>query len=104
MAWKAFCQFHFMDPVDLRQRVWAQMSEMIVHAIVTFLSGQSLSYPIGSAAWTGSIGIWALVLLQQPVWSPPPPGDKLRLRQPIIGIGAPAGIYLPRWPRSCTRS
>ena len=41
-AWQVFCQYQFRDPDELRRQVWTQMSEMIVHAIVTFLSERPL--------------------------------------------------------------
>jgi hypothetical protein len=95
-AWKAFCQFQFKDPDELRQHVWIQMSEMIVHAILTFLSGKRLELSGRERSLEGTddnIGRW---FFYNSLYSSHPHLEtSIRLRQPIIGIGAPAGIFLP---------
>jgi N-methylhydantoinase A/oxoprolinase/acetone carboxylase beta subunit len=95
-AWKAFCQFQFKDPDQLRQQVWTQMSEMIVHAILTFLSGKRLELAGRQRSLEGTddnIGRW---FFYNSLYSSHPHLEtSIRLRQPIIGIGAPAGIFLP---------
>jgi N-methylhydantoinase A/oxoprolinase/acetone carboxylase beta subunit len=96
MAWKAFCQFYFIDPVELRQRVWTQMSEMIVHAIVTFLSGRPFHLSDRQRCLDGAdkdMGRW--FFYNSLYHAHPHLETSLRLCRPIIGIGAPAGIFLP---------
>jgi N-methylhydantoinase A/oxoprolinase/acetone carboxylase beta subunit len=96
MAWKAFCQFYFIDPVELRQQVWTQMSEMIVHAIVTFLSGRPLHLSDRQRCLDGAdedMGRW--FFYNSLYHAHPHLETSLRLCRPIIGIGAPAGIFLP---------
>ena len=104
MAWKAFCQFYFMDPVELRQRAWTQMSEMILHAIVTFLTGRSLDLSDRQrrldgtdAAYPRDMGSW--FFYNSLYGAHPHLETSFRLYQPIIGIGAPASIYLPEVAR-----
>ncbi len=93
VAWRVFAQHQFQDPAELRQQVWRQITEMIVHAIVTFLSGKSLAFPDGRAAsGDGDIGRWFFYNSLYDVH--PHLETRFRLRQPIIGIGAPAGFFL----------
>ncbi|RPI52259.1 MAG: hydantoinase/oxoprolinase family protein, partial [Chloroflexi bacterium] len=42
LAWKVFCQFQFRDPDEVRREVWSHASEMILHAILTFLAARPL--------------------------------------------------------------
>jgi N-methylhydantoinase A/oxoprolinase/acetone carboxylase beta subunit len=95
-AWRVFCQFHFRDPDETRQQVWTHMREMILHAIVTFLSGRPLQLSDRGRSLQGSdedIGRW---FFYNSLYAAHPHLDtSIRLRQPIIGIGAPAGIFLP---------
>jgi N-methylhydantoinase A/oxoprolinase/acetone carboxylase beta subunit len=94
MAWKVFCQLR--DPHEVRRRVWTQMSEMIVHAIVAFLSQRAFELSDRERSLEGSdqdMGRW---FFYNSLYSAHPHLETLiRLRQPIIGIGAPAGIFLP---------
>jgi N-methylhydantoinase A/oxoprolinase/acetone carboxylase beta subunit len=95
-AWKVFCQFQFEDPDELRQQVWTGTSEMIVHAIVTFLSEHSLELSDRQRSLGGAdddIGRW--FFYNSLYRAHPHLETSIRLRQPIIGIGAPAGIFLP---------
>jgi N-methylhydantoinase A/oxoprolinase/acetone carboxylase beta subunit len=97
-AWKVFCQFQFIDPDDLRREVWTRITEMIAHAILTFLSGKPLHLPEGgrqrSLGGTDSdIGRW---FFYNSLYKAHPHLETgIHLRQPIIGIGAPADIFLP---------
>jgi hypothetical protein len=97
MAWRAFSGFRMENADELRRRVWAQISEMILHAVVTFLSGKSLQLADRQRSLHGSdddIGRW---FFYNSVYVDHPHLEiSLRLRQPIIGIGAPASIFLPR--------
>jgi hypothetical protein len=95
-AWKVFCQFQFKDPDELRQAVWTQMSEMIVHAVVTFLSERPLQLSDRQRSLDGAdddMGRWFFYNSLYRVH--PRLETTIRLRTPIIGIGAPAGIFLP---------
>jgi N-methylhydantoinase A/oxoprolinase/acetone carboxylase beta subunit len=96
MAWKAFCQFQFKDLDELRHQVWVQTSEMILHAIVTFLSERSLMLGDRQRSLDGTdkdMGRW--FFYNSLYKTHPHLETAIRLRPPIIGIGAPAGIFLP---------
>jgi N-methylhydantoinase A/oxoprolinase/acetone carboxylase beta subunit len=95
-AWQVFCQFQYRDQEDLRQQVWTRIVEMIVHAVITFLSGKPLELrdrQRSVAGTDGDMGRWFFYnsLYQAHTHLE----TSIRLRQPIIGIGAPAGIFLP---------
>jgi N-methylhydantoinase A/oxoprolinase/acetone carboxylase beta subunit len=99
-GWKVFCQFQFGNPDELRLQVWEQMSETIIHAIVTFLSGRPLELGDRQRTLEGTdddIGRWFFYNSLYRVH--PHLETSIRLRQPIIGIGAPAGIFLPEVAR-----
>jgi N-methylhydantoinase A/oxoprolinase/acetone carboxylase beta subunit len=95
-AWKVFCQYQFRDPDELRHQVWSQMSEMIVHAIVTFLSERPFKLGDRQRSLEGAdrdMGRW---FFYNSLYKAHPHLETgIRLRQPIIGIGAPADIFLP---------
>jgi N-methylhydantoinase A/oxoprolinase/acetone carboxylase beta subunit len=75
---------------ELRRQVWTRMTEAIVRAIVTFLSGKSLQPP--SLPGSGDMGWW---FFNNSLYETHPLlATQIRLRLPIIGIGAPAGILL----------
>jgi N-methylhydantoinase A/oxoprolinase/acetone carboxylase beta subunit len=93
LALQVFAQHLFQEPHALRQQVWRQINEMIVHAIVTFLSGQSLPFPDGRAQPDdGDVGRW---FFYNSLYDTHPQLEtRFRLRQPIVGIGAPADTFL----------
>jgi N-methylhydantoinase A/oxoprolinase/acetone carboxylase beta subunit len=62
----------------------------IVHAILTFLSGKTLS--LSDSSENGDIGQWFFYNSLDN--GHPYLETRFRLRLPIIGIGAPAGIFL----------
>jgi N-methylhydantoinase A/oxoprolinase/acetone carboxylase beta subunit len=96
MAWKVFCQFQFKDPDELRQQVWARMSETILHAIVTFLSNRPLQLADRQRSLDGAdpdMGRW--FFYNSLYKAHPYLETSIHLQRPIIGIGAPAGIFLP---------
>ena len=96
LAWKVFSQFQFKDPDALRQQVWEQMSEMIVHAIVTFLAQRPLELGDRDRCLDGTDKDMARWLFYNSLYKTHPHLETaIRLRQPMIGIGAPAGIVLP---------
>ncbi len=95
-AWRVFCQFHFKDPDELRRQVWTQMSEKIAHAVVVFLSEKPLELRDRQRSLGGEdddAGRWFFYNSLYPAH--PHLETIFRLRPPIIGIGAPAGIFLP---------
>jgi N-methylhydantoinase A/oxoprolinase/acetone carboxylase beta subunit len=95
-GWAVFCQFQFKDPDDTRQQVWTQTAEMIAHAVVTFLSERRLELVDRQRSLEGTdqdIGRWFFYNSLYGVHAHLE--TRIRLRQPIIGIGAPAGIFLP---------
>jgi len=78
------------DPKALITHVRKKMTEAIAHAIVTFLSGKRLS--LGPEVPKDDIAKW---FFQNCLSGTHPYLEtRFRLRQPIIGIGAPAGIFL----------
>jgi N-methylhydantoinase A/oxoprolinase/acetone carboxylase beta subunit len=90
VALDVFCRFQFRESAEVRQQVWSQMTEAIVHAIITFLSGKNLK--LSALPRDDDIGRWffynSLYALH------PHLETQFRLRRPIIGIGAPASIFL----------
>jgi N-methylhydantoinase A/oxoprolinase/acetone carboxylase beta subunit len=95
-AWKVFCQYQFKDPEELHRQVWVHMSEMIVHAIITFLTAKPLYLADRQRSLEGAdddIGRW--FFYNSLYRAHPHLATRLQLRPPIIGIGAPAGIFLP---------
>jgi N-methylhydantoinase A/oxoprolinase/acetone carboxylase beta subunit len=90
LALNVFCRFQFWEPTELRQRVWSRMTEAIVHAIVAFLSGKVLPPP--ALPEDRDMGRWFFYNSLHPTH--PQLETRFRLRQPIIGIGAPASVFL----------
>jgi hypothetical protein len=85
-----FCRCLRLDAAEFRERTWAKMTETIVGAIVTFLSGKKL--PLSSPSRDTDFGQWFFHNSLHN--SHPQLETRLRLRQPIIGIGAPAAVLL----------
>lgn len=99
LALQVFSHYQFKEPEEIRELVWRQASEMIVHAVVTFLSNQSLKLPRGQNidgekrhSKGDNIGRW---FFYNSIYDIHPHLEtSFRLRQPIIGIGAPADFFL----------
>lgn len=89
-AWQLFCRFHFSDAAEMRAQVWRQISETIVQAIVTFLSGRRV--PPSGLPDQEELGRWFFQNSVRPFHDNLE--TRMRLRQPIIGIGAPADVFL----------
>ena len=90
LAADVFCRCLGAEPAEFREQIWLKMTETIVHAIVTFLSGKRL--PLNSPSRTDDIGQW---FFHNSLYNSHPQLEtRMRLRQPIIGIGAPAAIFL----------
>jgi N-methylhydantoinase A/oxoprolinase/acetone carboxylase beta subunit len=93
VAWQVFARHLFQEPDELGQQVWRQITEMIVHAILVFLSEKNL--PLLNERGTAEdedIGRWFFYNSLYDVH--PHLETRMRLRQPLIGIGAPAGFFL----------
>ncbi len=69
------------------------IAERIAGEIVAFLSGQTLS-PSSHVMAPDDLGLWLFEESLRPAH--PYLGSQISLKLPIIGLGAPAGIYLPR--------
>ena len=77
------------EPTKLSEFVWAQITEMIVKAVVEFLSGKVIPQDSGH---NSQIGYWFFhnsLEAQHPHLE-----THIRLKHPLIGIGAPADIML----------
>jgi N-methylhydantoinase A/oxoprolinase/acetone carboxylase beta subunit len=90
LALHNFCRFQLRDPAELCRQVWSQMTEAIVYAIITFLSGKKLN--LSALGEADDFGRWVFYNSLQA--NHPHLETHFRLRRPIIGIGAPAGIFL----------
>jgi N-methylhydantoinase A/oxoprolinase/acetone carboxylase beta subunit len=93
LALTTFSRFLFQDPAEICRHVWARMTETVIHAIVTFLTGKMLPPPAAQRSGNDrDMGLW---FFYNSLYSTHPQlATSLRLRQPIIGIGAPAAILL----------
>jgi N-methylhydantoinase A/oxoprolinase/acetone carboxylase beta subunit len=115
VVWEVFARYQFQEPQALGRQLWRQVTEMIVRAVVAFLSGRTLalnssnSFAPGAAPGGGVGGAQAGTKAKNGL-----NGDDLghwffynslyglhphletsfRLRRPIIGIGAPAEFFL----------
>jgi len=93
LALQVFAHHQYKEPDEIRQAVWNRVTEMIVHAIVSFLSGKSLPAPDGrTQSEEDDIGRW--FFYNSLYGTHPQLETRFRLRQPIIGIGAPASFFL----------
>jgi N-methylhydantoinase A/oxoprolinase/acetone carboxylase beta subunit len=95
-AWQVFCQYQFRDSDELRHQVWTQMSEKIAHAVLCFLSKKPLELADRERSLAGDdrdAGRW--FFYNSLYQAHPHLETRIRLRPPIIGIGAPAGTFLP---------
>ena len=89
LALDFLCRLHSSTPDHLRQKVWAIMTETIVGAIVSFLNGKA---PLQTGKQQAVFGNWHL---QNSLYDTHPNLEtRIRLRQPLVGIGAPAAIFL----------
>jgi N-methylhydantoinase A/oxoprolinase/acetone carboxylase beta subunit len=78
---------------SLIARTWTIMSERIVAEVVVFLSGQTLER-VPAYVGADDLGLW---LFEESLYGQDPYlGATVQLKIPIVGIGAPAAIFLPR--------
>ena len=89
LALTAFCRYQRGEPQETIRQVWSQMTKMIVRAVVTFLTHKQFREEIRPGE---DIGHWFFE--NSLCHSHPQLDTSFHLRQPIIGIGAPAGIFL----------
>jgi len=95
LALEVFSHYQFKEPAEIQARVWRRITEMVVHSIITFLSGQTLDLPQGQApADEDNAGRW---FFYNSIYDMHPQLEtSLRLRIPIVGIGAPAAFFLEK--------
>jgi len=88
-----FYRFLFPRREDLHQQVWRRMTEKVLRAVVIYLTGKNLP-DLDATPEADRLDTWffenALYSTHAHLES------RLRLRAPIIGIGAPAHHILPR--------
>jgi N-methylhydantoinase A/oxoprolinase/acetone carboxylase beta subunit len=92
-ALDVFAHNRWREPAAVREQIWQRIVEMGLHAIVTFLSGKRLAPP-GSVdvSRDGEMGPW---FFDNSLYHGHPHLDTtFHLRQPLIGIGAPAAMFL----------
>ncbi len=92
LALEVFSHYQFQEPDEVRQQVWRQATEMIVQTVITFLSGKSLPSDGRTPDEDDDIGRW--FFYNSLYHTHPHLETRVRLRLPIIGIGAPAGLFL----------
>ncbi|MGD2144457.1 MAG: hydantoinase/oxoprolinase family protein [Anaerolineae bacterium] len=95
LALRVFSHYQFKEPDEIREEVWRRAVEMILHAVISFLSKQTLTPPsaTGSEA-EDDIGRW---FFRNSIYDIHPHlKTQFRLREPIVGIGAPAGFFLEK--------
>jgi N-methylhydantoinase A/oxoprolinase/acetone carboxylase beta subunit len=106
-ALEVFSHAQFQEPEVVRQRIWDQVNEMIVHAVLTFLSEKDLELPPGRHALPAggaedhSAGPRDRDMARWFFYNSlyrrhPHLATQIQLKVPIVGIGAPAGIMLTR--------
>lgn len=110
-ALEVLSHYQFLEPDELRPQIWDQINEMLVHAILTFLSEKELKLPSGRRAPAAGqraeyrispkdkdIGRW--FFYNNLYENHPQLETRIRLSLPMIGIGAPADIMLNKTSRS----
>jgi N-methylhydantoinase A/oxoprolinase/acetone carboxylase beta subunit len=83
---------HYLNlaPDELKSQIWARINEMILQAIVEFLSEKKIK---SESQQKGDFGNW---IFRNSLYSNHPHlNTQIKLRYPVIGIGAPAEIMLP---------
>ena len=90
---EVFAHNRWRQPDEVRPQIWSRITEMALHAIITFLTGKRLALPgQEEAAHETDIASW---FFYNALYHTHAYLDlDFRLRQPIIGIGAPAGLFL----------
>ena len=92
-AVRYFYRFLFRDEEDMHQEVWRLMTAKVVRAVLSFLTAKTIPEE-GDRRQKDQLGAW---FLENSLYDFHPQLEtSLRLRMPIIGIGAPAEFFLPR--------
>lgn len=78
---------------SLTEQVMTLMAERIVQEVVSFLSGQTLQR---TPAYVGADDLGAWLFEENLYGRHPYLRSHISLKMPIVGIGAPAAIFLPR--------
>ena len=93
LAMEVFAHNQYQDPTALRAKIWERITEMAVHAILTFLTEKPLDPPSKPIVDKDlDMGRW--LFYNSLYHSHPHLETTFRLREPVIGIGAPAGQFL----------
>jgi N-methylhydantoinase A/oxoprolinase/acetone carboxylase beta subunit len=95
LALQVFSHHQFKEPDEIREMVWRQAVEIIVHAVISFLSKQTLAPP-GAFSSEGEDDIGRWFFLNSIYDVHPHLKTDFRLREPIVGIGAPAAFFLEK--------
>lgn len=89
LALQAFCRFYSLNTHEFIQKVWAKMKEAMARAIVHFLTGKGVhpngSFPMDLDQWFFHSSLYNIH---------PHLETSFKLNLPIIGVGAPADIFL----------
>jgi N-methylhydantoinase A/oxoprolinase/acetone carboxylase beta subunit len=92
-ALEVFAHNRWREPGEVRAQIWRRIGEMALHAIVTFLSGKRLAAPAGlDPERDPDLAPW--FFLNSLYHTHAHLDTTFRLRWPLIGIGAPAGLFL----------
>jgi N-methylhydantoinase A/oxoprolinase/acetone carboxylase beta subunit len=95
LALQVFAHYQFKEPDEIRETVWRKAVEMIVHAVVSFLSKQTLASPTAiRSEGEDDIGRWFFLNSIYDIH--PHLRTQFQLREPIVGIGAPAAFFLEK--------
>ncbi|MGD8998450.1 MAG: hypothetical protein PVH80_10095, partial [Anaerolineae bacterium] len=95
LALQVFSHYQFKEPDEIREAVWQRAVEMILHAVVSFLTKQTLMLPSATRSeGEDDIGRWFFLNSIYDIH--PHLTTKLQLREPIVGIGAPAAFFLEK--------
>jgi N-methylhydantoinase A/oxoprolinase/acetone carboxylase beta subunit len=90
MALKMFAYNQMRNPDEFVREIWDLVTETLVRAVVTFLTEKRFS---DSNGLNDDIGKW---FFYNSLYDKHPLLEtQMRLRCPIIGIGAPASVFLP---------
>lgn len=89
LALNVFSRYLFLEPEEVIRAAWTRMTELIIRAVITFLTGQKFRE---ITIRETDIGQW---FFHNSLYQEHPHLETFfRLRHPIIGIGAPARIFL----------
>jgi N-methylhydantoinase A/oxoprolinase/acetone carboxylase beta subunit len=99
LALQVFAHYQFKEPDEVREAVWRKAVEMIVHAVVSFLTKQTLALP-SAARSEGEDDIGRWFFLNSIYDIHPHLKTQFQLCEPVVGIGAPAAFFLEKVAQS----